>query len=44
MKERYLLSESKSVRQNTLDANKECYSGRSLTGHSEKKSINTILK
>ena len=41
MKESLLLSESESVRQNTLDANKECYSERSLTDQSEKKSINT---
>ena len=34
-------SESESFRQNTLDANKECYSERSLTDQSEKKSINT---
>ena len=37
MRESLLLSESESVRQNTLDANKECYSERSLTDHSEKK-------
>ena len=41
MKESLLLSESESFRQNTLDANKECYSERSLTDQSEKKSINT---
>ena len=41
MKESLLLSESESIRQNTLDANKECYSERSLTDQSEKKSINT---
>ena len=40
MKESLVLSESESVRQHTLDANKECYSERSLTDHSEKKSIN----
>ena len=40
MKESLLLSESESVRQNTLDANKKCYSERSLTDQSEKKSIN----
>ena len=41
MKESLLLSESESFRQNTLDANKECYSERSLTDLSEKKPINT---
>ena len=41
MKEGLLLSESESVRQHTLDANEECYSERSLTDQSEKKSINT---
>ena len=41
MKESLLLSESGGGRQNTLDANKECYSERSLTDHSEKKSIDT---
>ena len=41
MKESLLLSESESFRQNTLDANKERYSKRSLTDQSEKKSINT---
>ena len=41
MKESLLLSESESVRQNTLDANKECYAERSLTDQSEKKFINT---
>ena len=40
-KESLLLSESESVRQNTLEANKECYSEGSLTDQSEKKSINT---
>ena len=43
MKESLVLPESESVRQNTLDANKECYSERSLTDQSEKKSINAIL-
>ena len=41
MKKSLLLFESENVRQNTLDANKECYSERSLTNQSEKKSINT---
>ena len=41
MKESLSLSESERVRQNTLDANKECSSARSLTDQSEKKSINT---
>ena len=41
MKESLVLPESESVRQNTLDANKECYSERSLTDQSEKKSINS---
>ena len=41
MKESLLLSESESVRQNTLDANKECYAERSLTDQPEKKLINT---
>ena len=41
MKESLLLSESGCGRQNTLDANKKCYSERSLTDHSEKKSIDT---
>ena len=41
MNENLLLSEFESVRQNTSDANKECYSERSLTDQSEKKSINT---
>ena len=41
MKESFLLSESEKVRQNTLEANKECYSEESLTDKSEKKSINT---
>ena len=41
MKESLLLSESEKVRQNTLEANKECYSEGSLTDQSEKKSINT---
>ena len=40
-KESILLSESEAVRQNTLDANKECYSERSLTDQSEKESFNT---
>ena len=40
MKESLLLSEPESVWQNTLDANKECYSERKLTDQSEKKSIN----
>ena len=43
MKEKLLLSEFESVTQNTLDANKECYSERRLRDQSEKKSINTIL-
>ena len=41
MKENLLLLESESTRQNTLDANKECYSERILTDQSEKKSINS---
>ena len=41
MKESLLLSESVSVWLNTLDANKECYSERSLTDQPEKKFINT---
>ena len=41
MNENLLLSQFESVRQNTSDANKECYSERSLTDQSEKKSINT---
>ena len=41
MKENLLLSESESVRQSTLDANKECYTESSLTDQSEKKFINT---
>ena len=41
MKESLLLSEDESVRQNSLDANKEWYSEKSLTDQSEKKSINT---
>ena len=41
MKKNLLLSESESVRQNTLDENKECYPARSLTDQSEKNSINT---
>ena len=41
MKGSLLLSESGKVRQNTLEANEECYSGGSLTDLSEKKSINT---
>ena len=40
LKESILLSESESVRQNTLDTNKGCYTERSLTDQSEKKSIN----
>ena len=40
MKESLLLSESEKVRETTLEANKECYSEESLTGQSEKKSIN----
>ena len=43
IKESLLLSESESVWQNTLDANKECYLERSLTGQSEKRSVNTTL-
>ena len=39
MKESPLLSESESVRQNTLEPNKECYSEVSLTDQSEKKSL-----
>ena len=35
------MSETESVRQNTLNANKECYSERSLTDQSEKKFIDT---
>ena len=42
MKESLLLFESESVRQNTLEANKDCYSKGSLTDQSEKKSINTV--
>ena len=38
MKESLLLTEYKGVRQNTLDANKECYSERSLRDQSEKNS------
>ena len=34
-------AESESVGQNTLDANEECYSERSLRDQSENKSINT---
>ena len=41
MKESLLLSESESVRQNILDANKECYAERSLTDQFENKFINT---
>ena len=41
MKESLLLHESESVRQNTLEANKECYSEGSLMDQSEKKSIKT---
>ena len=41
MKESLLLSESEKIRQNTLEANKECYSEGSLTDQSEK-SINTV--
>ena len=41
MKESLLLSESESVRQHTLDSNKECYSERSLIDQSGKKSIDT---
>ena len=41
IKKKVLLSGSESVRQNTLNANKECYSKRSLADDSEKKSINT---
>ena len=41
MKESLLFSESESVRQDALDANKECYSEKSLTDQSEQKSINT---
>ena len=41
MKEKLLLSEPEKVRQNTLEANKECYSEGGLTDQSEKKSINT---
>ena len=40
MKESLLLSASESVSQNILNANK-CYSERSLTNQSERKSINT---
>ena len=40
IKEILLLSESEKVRQNSLEANKECYSEGSLTDQSEKKSIN----
>ena len=43
MKESLLLSESESVGQNTLDANKGCNSARSWTDQSEKKPINTNL-
>ena len=42
IKESLLLFESESVRQNTLEANKDCYSKGSLTDQSEKKSINTV--
>ena len=41
MKESVLLSQSESVRQNNLEANKECYPMGSLTDQSEKQSINT---
>ena len=41
MKKSLLLSESESVRLNSLDANKEWYSEKGLTDQSEKKSINT---
>ena len=41
MKESFLLSEYESVWQNSLDANKEWYSEKSLTDQSEKKSITT---
>ena len=41
MKESLLLSESESVKQNTSEANKECYSEGSLTDQTETKSINT---
>ena len=41
IKKKVLLSGSESVRQNTLNANKERYSKRSLADDSEKKSINT---
>ena len=43
IRESLLLSESESVWQNTLDANKGCYLERSLTGQSEKGSINATL-
>ena len=42
MKEKLLLSESESVKQNTLGANEECYFERRLRDQSEKKAINTI--
>ena len=41
LKESLLLSESKSVRQNTLDANKKFYCDKRLTDQSEKTSIDT---
>ena len=41
MKESFLLSGSEIVRQNTVEANKECYSEGSLTDQFEKMSINT---
>ena len=41
MKKSLLLSESESVRLNSLDANKEWYSEKGLTDQSEKNSINT---
>ena len=41
MKESILLSESGSVRQNTLDINEESYSERNLVDESEKKSTDT---
>ena len=43
MKESLLLPESESVRQNTSEANKECYSEGNLTYQTETKSINTAL-
>ena len=41
LKESLLLPESEKVRQNTLEANKECYSVGNVTDQSENKSINT---